>query len=118
MIHGLKSAFKGEEIIRSLDARMDAMRAEIEFKREEIAGTVPPSGDCVWQEPAENVEGEIQEIEHRIRILTLIRDRLLPGETYLLGRRDLRRAGLLPDPPEPLPDLVPGQEIRWVTRAT
>ena len=36
MIHGLKSAFKGEEIIRSLDARMDAMRAKIQFKRDEI----------------------------------------------------------------------------------
>ena len=118
MIHGLKSAFKGEEIIRSLDARMNSMRAEIEFKREEIAGTVQPSGDCVWQEPAENVEDEIQQIEHSIRTLTLIRDRLLPGATYLLGRKDLREAGLLPEPPEPLPDLVPGEQIRWVTRGT
>jgi hypothetical protein len=117
MIQGLKSAFTGEEIIRSLDARIEAKRAAIEFKRDEIRGTVQPVGDNVWQVSAEEVEDEIEDIEHSIRTLTLIRDRLLPRETYLLGRKGLRQAGLMPQRPEQMRELDPEKGIRWVTRA-
>src|SRR6059058_506647 len=94
MIHGLKSAFTGEEIIGALNGLIESKRAKIQFKRDEIAGTVQSAQDG-WQVPAEQVEDEIDDIEHSIRTLTLIRDRLLPGETYLLGRRELRQAGLM-----------------------
>jgi hypothetical protein len=118
MIQGLKTAFTGEEIIRSLDARIEAKRAAIEFRRDEIRGTVQPVGDNVWQVSAEDVEDEIDDIEHSIMMLTLIRDRLLPGETYLLGRKELGQAGLMPQRPERVRALDPEKEMRWVTRAT
>jgi hypothetical protein len=62
----------------------------------------PAPGNCLWQVPAEEVEQEIQDIEHSIRVLTLIRDHVLPHATYLLGR---------------VADVDPEEEIRWVTRA-
>lgn len=116
MIDGLKSAFTGEEIIQSLDVQIESKRAEIQFRRDEIAGNVQPAQDA-WQVPVEQVEDEIDDIEHRIRTLTMIRDRLLPGETYLLGRKELREAGLMPRHSKQIRELDPEKGIRWVTRA-
>ena len=117
MIDGVKAGFTGEEVIRGLDARIEVKRAAIQFRRDEIAGNVLPPGDVLRQVPAETVEREIQDIEHSIPVLTLIRDRLLPGATYLLGKKGMKLAGLMPARPTPLPDLDPKKEIRWVTRA-
>lgn len=116
MIHGLKLAFTGEEIIRALDARVEACRGSIQIRREEIAGNVEWDADCCSQVPLESVEEEIRQLEHRIRVLTLFRERIFSPRIYLLGRKALAMTGLLPPapPPGPEPDLEKG--IRWVTR--
>lgn len=78
MIQGLKLAFTGDEIIRGLDARIAACRAE-------VATTTGPGA-----------AHDIQALEHRISVLTLFRERIFPPRIYLLGRKSLRMAGLLP----------------------
>ena len=116
MIEGLKLAFTGEEIVRAIDEKIDSHQATIQFKRDEIAGTFEHKEGIRSQVPLEAVENEILEVEHCIRTLMMYRDRLLPKETYLLGRRDLKRANLMPKRPEPLAEFDPEKEIRWVTR--
>ena len=116
MIHGLKIAFTGEEIIRALDARIDACRASIQFRREEITGNVECAADCCSQVPVERVEDEICQLEHRIRVLTLFRERIFPPRIYLLGRKALATTGLLPSAPPPGPELHLEKSIRWVTQ--
>jgi hypothetical protein len=116
MIHGLKFAFTGEEIVRAIDERLDEHHASIQFKRDEIAGKFEHKEGFLSQVPVEAVETEILEVEHRIRTLTMYRDRILPKETYLLGKRDLKLANLMPRRPAP-PEFDPEKEIQWVTRA-
>jgi hypothetical protein len=117
MIQGLKLTFTGEEIIRSLDALIEECRASIQFKRDEIDGKIEPKGPYLTQVPAEAVEEEIRQVAHRIQTLTLFRERVMPAEVYLLGRKALNFAGLLPRPPAPLPEIDLEEGIRWVTRA-
>ena len=118
MIHGLKVAFTGDEIIRSLDDRIESHRAAIQFKRDEIDGKVEITTEYQLQEPVEAVENEIRDLEHRIRILTMFRERVLPGETYLLGRRALKRTGLMPRPEaRAIEDWDSEKPVRGVTRA-
>jgi len=47
----------------------------------------------------------------------MFRDRVLPQETYMLGRKALKLAGLMAPAAEPIPDFDPEKEIRWVTRS-
>ena len=116
MINGLKLAMSGDEVISLLDARIERIRAVIGIKRDAIAGDEPPSRtNCAWQVPAEVVEEEIRQHEHRIRVLTIVRDHVLRGETYLIGQRDLEFGELLPDAPEAPPDMDLSPAIRWVT---
>jgi hypothetical protein len=106
----------GDEVISLLDARIERIRAVIGIKQDAIAGDEPPSRtDCAWQVPAEVVEEEIRQHEHRIRVLTIVRDHVLRGETYLIGQRDLEFGELLPDPPTEPPDTEFSAAIRWVT---
>jgi hypothetical protein len=115
MIDGLKLAMSGDEVVSLLDARIERIRAIIGIKRDAIAGNGPPPRmDYVCQVPAEVVEDEILQHEHRIRILTIIRDHVLREETYLIGRRDLRFAELLPDSPIAPFDTELSPTIRWV----
>jgi hypothetical protein len=116
MIHGLKLAFTGEEIIRALDARIDACKASIQFRRDEIAGRIEYDPGSCAQVPQEDVEDEIRQLEHRVDVLTLFRERIFSPRIYLLGRKALATTGLLP--PAPPPRAEPGLEkgIRWVTR--
>lgn len=116
MIHGLKLAFTGEEIIRALDARIEACKASIQFRRDEIAGSIEWDPGCCSQVPQESVEDEIRQLEHRIRVLTLFRERIFSPRIYLLGRKALATTGLLPaaPPPAAVPDV--GKGIRWVTQ--
>lgn len=114
MIHGLKLAFTGEEIIRALDARIGACRASIQFRRDEIAGHIECSAECCSQVPQQSVEREIRQLEHRIRVLTLFRERIFSPRIYLLGRKALATTGLLPSPP-PAPELELEKDVRWVT---
>src|SRR5436190_5789470 len=106
MINGLKLAMSGDEVISLLDARIERTREIIGIKVEAIAGNGPPSRtDYVCQVPAEVVEEEIRQHEHRIRVLTIVRDHVLRGETYLIGQKDLEFGELLPDPPAAPPDV-------------
>lgn len=116
MIHGLKIAFTGEEIICALNARIDACRASIQFRRAEIAGNVECGAGCCSQVPVESVEDEIRQLEHRIRVLTLFRERIFSPRIYLLGRKALATTGLLPSAPPPGPELDLEKSIRWVTQ--
>ena len=115
MIDGLKLAMRGDEVTALLNERIERLRAIIGIKLDAIAGNAPPPRtDYVTQVPAEVVDDEIRQHEHRIRVLTMVRDHILGGETYLIGRKDLEFADLLPEPPSTRPDSVP-EEIRWVT---
>jgi hypothetical protein len=116
MIDGLKLAMSGDEVTSLLNERIDRIRAIIGIKLDAIAGNAPPPRtDYVSQVPAEVVEDEIRQHEHRIRVLTIVRDHVLCDETYLIGQRDLEFAELLPEPPPAQPDTNFPGEIRWVT---
>ena len=115
MIDGLKLAMSGDEVISRLTDRMDRIRAIIGIKRDAIAGNAPPPRtDYVTQVPAETVEEEIRQHEHRIQVLSIVRDHVLRGEIYLIGKKDLEFGELLPDPP-PEPESSFSEHIRWVT---
>ena len=115
MIDGLKLAMSGDEVISRLTDRMDRIRAIIGIKRDAIADNAPaPRTDYVVQVPAETVEEEIRQHEHRIHVLTIVRDHILRGEIYLIGKKDLEFGELLPDPP-PEPESSFSEHIRWVT---
>lgn len=116
MIQGLKLAFTGEEIIRAIDERIADDAASIQFKRDEIDGKIKPKGELTWQQPVESVEQEIRLVQRRIDLLRMYRERVVPAEIYLLGRRALKWANLMPpEPPQVAFD--EDSEIRWVTRA-
>ena len=118
MIDGLKLAITGEELILALNERIERYRSTIQFRRDQISGKVePPKEPDYWEVPAETVEDEIRQHQHRIHVLMMIRDHILTGETYLIGRRDLAFAELMPDPPEPGPDWDPSKPLRWVPRS-
>ena len=115
MIDGLKLAMSGDEVISRLTDRMDRIRAIIGTKRDATADNAPaPRTDYVVQVPAETVEEEIRQHEHRIQVLTIVRDHILRGEIYLIGKKDLEFGELLPDPP-PEPESSFSEHIRWVT---
>jgi hypothetical protein len=117
MIQGLKLAFTGQEIILAIDGRIAVDAASIQFKRDEIDGKIEPKGDVKWREPVEIVQQEIRFLQHRIDVLTMYRDRVVPGETYLLGRRALKWTNLMPPEPRAISDSDEESEIRWVTRS-
>ena len=114
MIDGLKLAMSGEEVISLLNDRIDRIRTIIGIKQDAMAGKAPPPRtEYVWQVPAETVEQEIRQHQHRIQVLTMVRDHILHRETYLIGKQDLE-FGELPDQP-PEPDTRFPEHIRWVT---
>jgi hypothetical protein len=117
MIDGLKLTMSGREVIEWLNEAIERYHAKIRYNRDEIDGKVETPRNGSWAEvPAENVEDEIRQRAHRIRILTIIRDHILPTETYLIGKQDLAFGELLPEPPPPGPELDMSKEIRWVAR--
>jgi hypothetical protein len=116
MIDGLKLAMSGDEVISLLDERIECLRAVIGIKWDAIAGSgPPPRTECVCQVPAEVVEEEIRQHEHRVRVLTIIREHVLRRETYLIGKDDLEFGCLLPDPPPASLEAEFSEQIRWVT---
>jgi hypothetical protein len=117
MIDGLKLAITGEELILALGERIDRYRATIQLKRDQIDGKAELPKEPYWEVPAETVEDEIRHHEHRIHVLMTIRDDILTGETYLVGRRDLVFAEFMPDPPEPSAEWDPSKPLRWVPRS-
>jgi hypothetical protein len=117
MIDGLKLAMTGEEVLLSLNERIERYRSRIQFKQDEIDGKVDPPPGPHWEVPAETVEEEILQHRHGMHILMMIRDHILQGETYLISRRDMEFAELFPDPPGPAAELDPTKGIRWVARS-
>ena len=117
MIDGLKLAMTGEELILALNERIERYRSTIQFKRDQIEGKAEPPKEPYWEVLAETVEDEIRQHQHRIHVLMMIRDHILTGETYLIGRRDLAFAELMPDPPEPSTEWDPSKPLRWVPRS-
>ena len=118
MIEGLKLPFTGHEIIRAIDEQIARHEASIQFKRDEIDGKIEHKKEVQWQLPVEAVLQEIAIVQHRIDVLTMYRERIDPGETYLLGRRALKRANLLPPEPSMVPEFAEEEtETRWVTRS-
>jgi hypothetical protein len=116
MINGLRLAMSGDEIILALNERIEQYRSSIRFKRDEIEGKVERPQGMAWEVPAEAVEEEILIEQHRMHTLMMIREHILEGQTYLIDRRDLAFAELLPQPPGAGPDLDPSKEMRWVAR--
>jgi hypothetical protein len=115
MIDGLKLAMSGDEVSSLLDGRIERIRAIIGIKRDAIAGNGPaPRTDYVSQVPAEVVEDEIRQHQYRICVLTIVRDHVLRGETYLIGQKDIEFGELLPDPPAAPHDSELSERIRWV----
>ena len=117
MIDGLKLAITGEELILALNERIERYRSTIQFKRDQIEGKAETPREPYWEVPAETVEDEIRQDEHRMHVLMTIRDHILTGETYLLGREDLAFAEFMPDRPGPGPGWDPSKPIRWVPRS-
>ena len=115
MIDGLKLAMSGDEVISLLNARIERIREIIRIKQDAIAGKAPPPR-TEWraQVPAEVVEDEILLHEHRITVLTIVRDHILREETYLIAKRDLEFGQLLPDPPVSPDTEFDTGNIRWV----
>ena len=92
LIKGLKLAMEGEETILALDARIDEHNATLERLRL-AAG------------PRWNEHPDVIAVENRVRTLETIRDHIWEGHTYLLGRKDLEFAELLPEPGGPEPQM-------------
>jgi hypothetical protein len=93
MIDGLKLTMTGEAIKQRLTDRIQQHAALVErYTKEREQGD--PAGRL--RRVAERAyEYEIEQHTESIQTLTLIRDHVLDGETYLLGRRDLEFAEIL-----------------------
>lgn len=115
VIDGLKLTMTGEEVIELLDRAIARREERIRCARAEIDGKVELPESPYVQLPAEVVEDEIYEHEHRIAMLTMIREHIVPLEVYLLGRRDLRFGEMWPLRQYAESMLDPAH-VRWVTR--
>lgn len=113
MIHGLRLAMSGAEMIAAISDRIERHRATIQQKREEIErGQKSADGThCPLCEGS--LEEDIASYEHRIETLMLIREHILPAETYSLGRDDLEFGELLPEPPGLENHLEISNGIQW-----
>ena len=115
VIDGLKLTMTGEEVIDLLDLAIARREERIRCARAEIEGKVELPETPYVQLPAEIVEDEIFEHQHRIAILTMIREHIVPLEVYLLGRRDLRFGEMWPVR-ECAESVLDPAHLRWVTR--
>lgn len=95
MIDGLKIHMPAAELAMRLAERADWNDATAENydrqRQKPVADRVHPSvsDDMLQHEAAEH--------RGRAATLRLLRDHLVPGETYLLGERDLQFADLVPE---------------------
>ncbi len=113
MIHGLRLAMSGAEMIAAISDRIERHRAAIQEKREEI-GRGQKSSDGTHCPLCEgSLEDDIASYEHRIETLMLIRGHIVPAETYSLGHDDLEFGELLPEPPDLENHLEISNGIQW-----
>lgn len=88
MIDGLKLTMSGGELRERLEARITWHRGRVvDYARELTRQNVDESLEV--RLPEHVVEHMRDEHESRAETLTLIRDHVLEGETYLLGQTDL-----------------------------
>ena len=99
MIDGLRLTIAGEELKRLLDERVDEHRRCAAHWKGELARTPDDQTDDHPLLPDHICENEAERHEWRIEVLEFIRDRIEPGEVYLLGETDLSFAELLPAKP-------------------
>jgi hypothetical protein len=107
MITGLRVGFTGEEICAALDGRIEDCRrraarwkyeAERPLESQTIDEPILPTHICMNEERLAT---------WKAAVLTLIRDRIERSEVYLLEKRELASAGLLP----PRPALVDAYDL-------
>lgn len=88
MIDGLKLTMSGGELREQLEARIGWHRGRVvDYARELERQEVDESAEV--RLPEHIVEHMRDEHESRADTLTLIRDHVIEGETYLLGQEDL-----------------------------
>jgi len=95
MIDGLKIQMTAAELASRLNERADwndATGAEYEKQLR-----LPPHARDDDRVPDHMLEHEAKEHRGRASTLRLLRDHLVPGETYLLCERDLQFADLVPE---------------------
>jgi hypothetical protein len=115
VIDGLKLTMTGEEVIELLDRAIARREERIRCARAEMDGKVELPQTPYVQLPAEMVEDEIFEHRHRIAMLTMIREHIVPLEVYLLGRRDLRFGEMWPVR-QYAKSMLDAANLQWVTR--
>ena len=101
MIDGLRLVMRGEELQAKVSERIERLEAAVKQYRDDLKMDPKEQTDEHPWLPEHILESMIEEREDRIHALTLIRDHLVPGESYLLDQRDLQFAELLPAPPPP-----------------
>jgi hypothetical protein len=99
MIDGLKLTMKGSELKGRVAERIRDHRDTIQRYRKARDRKPDEQTDAEPCLPEQLCDYEIACCEYSIEKLTLILDHLNEAESYLLGRRDLKFADLLPDPP-------------------
>jgi hypothetical protein len=95
MIDGLKVQMSSEELARRLEVRIQwhqQMAAEYE---EELRRPEAQRDDPLM--PEHMIEHEMREHQEEAATLTVVRDHLIPNETYRLSEQDLRFADLVPE---------------------
>jgi len=99
MIRGLQIAIRGAELSRRIGERIavhEAKAAALDARLAERKGDLPfdvrPEDNF---RTVSDLENERQQYHDRIVHLALLRDNVVPAETYLLNRRDLRAAELI-----------------------
>ena len=99
MIDGLKLTMTGALLKGKVAERIQDHQDTIRKYRKAMARTPDEETEDTPGLPEHMCEYEIDCCEYSIEKLTLILDHLRDDESYLLGRRDLRFAELLPEPP-------------------
>jgi hypothetical protein len=87
LIDGLKLAIEGEEILVTLDERIDEYRLEIQRIRDAAAPGCLRSPEMLYA-------------QYRLQTLTAVRDHIWEGHTYLLTVEDCEFIELLPQAPK------------------
>lgn len=118
MIDGLKLTMPGDVLKARVAGRIRLHESAVERYRADLKMDPKDQSDERPLLPDHILESMIDERLDRIAALTLIRDHVVSGETYLLDKSDLQFAEMLPPPPEPeWPDFLARQIGDQVARA-
>jgi hypothetical protein len=99
MIAGLQISIRGDELARRIGRRLARYQAELDVLESRVTRREGDQPYDIRVDDGLETFGELvthrDECRNRVWELTLFRDGLIAAETYLLGPRDLRAAGLL-----------------------